>query len=297
MRLCPIFAVLLTCACLSPGPHTSAKPHVDTEGDDWLEVDGAWLRIRQRGEGTATVVMVHGFGSRLDAYEPVQRRLAAHARTIAIDLRGFGKSERPDTDYGPERHARDVLAVMDALAIDNAVLVGHSYGGGVVLQLANIAPTRVSSLVLVSPLVLEQQLNSYLRWARAPVVGEYLFATGYRSFLAERARLAFHQPGFVSLPMLEEVEQNLAIDGTTFAALHTVRGMNYDVAVQQYPSLRAPVKVLWGNEDRVLPFEEAAAVVAAIPRAQLFALDGVGHMPLWEATDKVADHIQAVLQP
>jgi len=112
-----------------------------------LHVDDAGTAER----GRPPVVFLHGFGGDLSHWTAQLEHLRPEHRAIAMDLRGHGESERPrDADFGVESQATDVVAVLDALGIDRAVLVGHSLGGAIALAAAARDPDRVAGLVLVA---------------------------------------------------------------------------------------------------------------------------------------------------
>lgn len=314
-------ACALACAaasgCVTPAAHVREAPATKGDGTEMVEVRGAWLRVLEQKptepESGPPVVFVHGFGSRLESWRVVQPALASR-RTLSFDQRGFGLSERthdPALDgggYGPEAHAADLEALLNARGIDRAVLVGHSYGGGVVLRFALRHPERVAGVVLVSPFALDEQVPTAFRWARAPGVGEYLFAASWRGFAGEKYLLAFHDPlrttprtatatdaprSFVSAAALDEVEALQTREGSTFAQLATVRAMDYALVEEQYRSIGVPVTLVWGKDDRITTFRTAQSFLAKIPHARLLPLEECGHMPSWE---RPADVTKAILE-
>ncbi|MBI1944841.1 MAG: alpha/beta fold hydrolase [Deltaproteobacteria bacterium] len=292
MRLRALLIVAAVAACAS-----APAPRVAREGERMVTVNGAELRVHEEGLGDALpLVFVHGYGSRLEAWRAVQPALAQGRRTVSYDQRGFGLSERTAQGYGPEAHAADLLALMDALHLERAVLVAHSYGAGVALAAALQAPERVAGVVLVAPFALDEQLNATLRWAKVPLVGEYLYATSFRGFSGEKYQLAFNDGGrFATLSALDEVEAIQAIPHSDHAALATVRAMDYLDLEARYRDIKAPVRVVWGEADRVTPIRTLPAFAARLPQASFVRVPGVGHMPSWEAPGVVLENIEAVL--
>jgi pyruvate dehydrogenase E2 component (dihydrolipoamide acetyltransferase) len=300
-------AILASGACLTPGTHAQKAPELAGDPgaaspESMVQVRDAWLRVHKEGAGGTPVVFVHGYGSRLEAWRAVQPRIAAARATFSLDLRGFGKSERPaataDAGYGVHAHADDLLALLEAEGIERAVLVGHSYGASVVLHAALAAPERVAGIVLVSPFVLEAQKNAFLRWAELPVMGEWLYATTFRDFAGEKMLLPFAEPQqHATLEALDEIERNQAQEGTTYAALATVRGMDFEEA--RYPSLGAerqtPITIVWGEQDRVTPIRHAPDVAAALGNPTFVRVPAAGHMPPWERPDAVVEAIEALV--
>ena len=282
---CAVLAVLAAAACVAPGAHTVAPPPPRDDGTTWIAVDGAWLRARVAGRESdkPAVVLLHGYGSRLEAWREVQPALAADRLVVAIDQRGFGLSERPADGYGPEAHARDVVAVMDALGVHRAVVVGHSYGAGVALRAALRFPDRVAGVGLVSAFALEEQIPTSFRWAQVPVVGEALFGGFYREVPGEKYLLAFHdRERWVSARALEEMKTLMAIEGSTYAALATVRGMSYADVEDDYRTIAVPTTLVFGQDDRIVPATTGRRFAGVFDRARYVELPACGHMPSWE---------------
>ncbi len=107
------------------------------------------LAIWRAGEGDETLVCLHGISQHHRAFTALARQLRDTYELVGVDLRGRGDSEKPEDGYGLEVHAGDVVRVLDHLSLERAVLVGHSMGAFVGLQVALSYPDRVKALVLV----------------------------------------------------------------------------------------------------------------------------------------------------
>jgi lipase len=107
------------------------------------------LAIWRAGDGPDPVVCLHGITAQHRAFNAAARYLAPTRGLVGVDLRGRGDSDKPDSGYGLEAHAADVVRVLDYLGLENAVLVGHSMGGFVALKAALACPERVRALVLL----------------------------------------------------------------------------------------------------------------------------------------------------
>lgn len=116
-----------------------------------LEVNGGRLRYEDVGTGPA-VVLIHGFSLDMRMWDPQLADLTAAFRVIRYDCRGFGASGPLDPAV-PYSHAADLVALLDHLSIDQAALVGLSFGGQVALKAALLAPSRVRALVLLDSLL------------------------------------------------------------------------------------------------------------------------------------------------
>lgn len=277
--LLPLALAALTSGCLAF--HTGAMPG---EPDDatFLSIDGVRVRYVDVGTG-APVVLIHGFASSLETWTAVIPELVEHGhRVIALDLRGFGWTDRPPGDYSSEAQARLVLGLMDRLGVERAAVVGHSYGAGVTLRLALIAPERVTRIALYDAWAYDGQLPAFFHVARADGVGEAMFATWYGERAEDRMALAFHDQRFVTIELIEAVEAALRRPGTYAAALAAVRAMHYEQVEGRYRTLEHPALLLWGREDRVTPLEIGERLSRELPGAQLVVYPGCGHFPMIE---------------
>ena len=107
------------------------------------------LAIWRTGTGDEPLVCIHGITAQHRAFNALAQHLGEEYDLIGIDLRGRGDSEKPESGYGLEAHASDVMRVLDHLELESAVLAGHSMGGFVGLQAALSYPERVRALVLL----------------------------------------------------------------------------------------------------------------------------------------------------
>jgi len=249
----------------------------------YADVGGARIRFVDEGEGPP-IVLVHGFASALDTWRGVSKELVKKHRVIALDLKGFGWSSRPEGDYSPAAEAQIVLALMDQRNVKQAVVVAHSWGSSVALEMALQAPERVTRLALYDAWVYEEQLPTTFLWARATGVGEALFDLFYAERPDDKIARAFYDPQkYVNEKFVEEVERALDRPGTTAAALAAVRGQQYADVQKRYAQIKQPVLLLWGREDEVtlLPFGERLA--RDLPHAHLVVYPHCGHFPMIEA--------------
>ena len=119
-----------------------------------VEVGVTQIDYDTRGHGDQDLLLVHG-GLVSAAFQPLASELVRQSpdrfRTVIIHRRGYGGSSPPVAPFGIEDQARDCLALMDALGVHRAHIVGHSIGGLIALQVAQVAPDRVRSLSLVEP--------------------------------------------------------------------------------------------------------------------------------------------------
>jgi len=155
------------------------------------------LAVDDGGGGTA-VILVHSLAGRLEHWRAQLEHLRATHRTVALDLRGHGRSDPPESgDYAIESLAADVAAVVDALGLERFALVGHSLGGGVALAYAGMHPERVDRLLLLDAIgdgtqLPAEQMEPFLAALDSPAYTETIegyWASVAGSDPAVRARL------------------------------------------------------------------------------------------------------------
>lgn len=277
--------------------HFHAGPLPGTpQSATFLEVDGVRLHYSDTGDGPA-VVLIHGFGSSLEIWHGVTPALSQNHRVIAVDLKGFGWSARPEGNYSPDEQARLVLALMSKLGVQKADVVGHSWGASVTLALALRAPERVHRLALYGAWVYEEQLPPFFLWARAWGVGEFLFSAFYGERLEEQVAHAYFDPSSIPQARIEAIEKLFARPGTKAAALTAVRDQRYDKVQKRYKTIKHPTLLLWGRDDQIARLHFGERLRADLPNSELKVYPRCGHIAMLEAADATTSDLVEFLQP
>lgn len=136
--------------------------------------NGEMTRLLDTGGLGDALVLVHGLGNSLEIWDRVLPRLASSFRVIAFDLPGFGAASRPDAAYNGPFFAAQIIALLDALGLERATLVGNSLGASAILHLAALAPDRIARAVLAAPGGIGGSTNLLMRAAALPLVGGWL---------------------------------------------------------------------------------------------------------------------------
>lgn len=268
----------------------------EPESATFTELRGTRMRYRDEGrlDGPA-VVMIHGFASSLETWLGVAPALRDRYRVLSLDLKGFGWTDRAEGDYSPEEQARLVLALMDERGIDRAAVVAHSYGSSVALEMALLAPERVTRIALYDAWAYDAQLPSFFHMSRAPSIGEALFATWYGERTEDRIALAFYDQRFITMELVDDIDRSLRRPGTYAAALAAVRGMHYEEMQRHYREITVPVLLQWGREDRVTPVSIGERLLRDLPHAELVVHPRCGHFPMIEALTQSNDRLVSFL--
>lgn len=270
------------CMSFHQGPLPNEPKKTAFGPSQYKTIEGTRVHYVDVGEGPP-VVLVHGFASSLNAWGGIIKTLQKDHRVIALDLKGFGYTDRPEGDYSPKAQGKLVFGLMDALQIDHAAIVAHSWGSSVVLQMALDAPKRIDRIALYDAWVYEEQLPTFFLWARAGGVGEALFSMFYDERPDDKIAGAFYDKSNVTEELVQSVEEQLDRPGTTAAALAAVRGQHYADVQKRYATIDKPVLLLWGREDKVTTLEYGERLSKELPRAKLVVYPQCGHFPMIEA--------------
>ena len=282
-KVCALAALCaLATGCLG---HWQGPLPGQPEEASYASVAGAHVRYVDEGQGKgAPVVMIHGFASSLNAWDGVLPEVAKNHRVIALDLKGFGWTDRPRGDYSPEAQADLVAALLDERGVREPVaLVAHSWGSSVALAFAMRHPERVRRIAIYDGWVYAEQLPTFFLWARASSLGELLFWLFYKEQPAVKLSAAFYDPLIVDQPFAEYVEATLDRPGTSAAALAAVRGQRYELVQDDYATIDKPTLLMWGREDAVTPLWVGERLVKQLPEADLKVYPRCGHFPMIEA--------------
>jgi pimeloyl-ACP methyl ester carboxylesterase len=288
-----LVASLLALFGCSPAFHRGALPGEPRDAR-YAEVAGTRVRYVDEGKGPA-VVLLHGFASSLDNWKRVRPALRTQHRVLALDLKGFGWSDRPEGDYSPRAQAQLVRAFLDKRGVDDVAVVGHSWGASVAMQLALNDAKRVRRVALYDAWVFEEQLPTAFHMARTPGIGELIFGAFYDERIDEKMASAFFDRRHVTEAFVEEVERGLERPGSTAAALAAARSQHFDQVQQRYPKMDKPTLLIWGREDRITPLHYGERLARTLPAAKLVVYPRCGHFPMIEAAAESTRELRAFL--
>ncbi|MGR4065792.1 MAG: alpha/beta fold hydrolase [Vulcanimicrobiaceae bacterium] len=257
-----------------------------------LSGDGARIAARVDGTADAAVVLLHGFPLTREIWKAQIEGLARTRRVVAVDLRGMGESSVADGPYLMESLAGDVAAVLDAIGVERAAVVGHSLGGYVALAFARMYSERLERLALVcSRLGADAPEQAQTRMDLAdcaeressvePVIAAYAPRLLSDKTRRERPEL---------LAAVEAIARRNGPRG--LAAM--LRGMAlrddaYDIA----PDLAMPVRLICGARDGLLPVELVRSDASAFSNAAVDVLEDSGHLPMLEEPEAFGERLAA----
>lgn len=246
---------------------------------------GITTTVAEQGPADASppVLLLHGWTGSRRSFAALLPRLPPDVRAVTVDLRGHGDADKPLVGYGLPALAADVEALLDALAISRAVLVGASSGGYVAQQVAVDSSDRVAGLVLVGA-------PHDLR-ARPPFADElYRISDPVDPGWARRFTAGFTDPDRLPSWYVDlMVEDALRMPAATWLA--TFEGLTSSRPPTEVGVITAPTLVISGARDALLGGRQTAALVGAVPEAEWIDYPDTGHLVLEEQPARLAADI------
>jgi pimeloyl-ACP methyl ester carboxylesterase len=291
LLLAGVFAVglfLILTGRFGPAPAAPAGESVFVDGVRW--------HIVERGQGS-TVILVHGFLSSSFTWHRVLDALANHHHVIAVDLPGFGYSERPARfDYSAPGEAAALLRFLAVRKLEKVTLVGNSMGGAIAMLVAAASPGRVSGVVLVDSATPWTRPILLYRILRLPAAGETAMILLRKPAVAWMLKNRLYaDPSRVTDKVIEGWYRPLRLAGTARAALGLIR--TRASGYERLPSMiRCRALVIWGAEDRMVPVPDGVRLARELRDATLVVLPATGHLPQEESPGEFLRAVEPFLR-
>ncbi len=266
---------------------------------------GAFVRLRDgftyyevAGADSAPLVVLAA-GSSVPGYiwQPTFDSLrAAGFRVLRYDYFGRGWSDRPRIPLTQEVYVHQLSGLLDSLKVTSPVtLAGLSYGGTVITSFAAMHPNRVGALIYVDPAI---RTPAVLPWyLKVDLLGDLVLQWQSRKWAEGQLTDFLHPEHFPD--WADRYRPQMTYKGFRRGRLSD-RAANAEfdarIPLAEIGKHSRPVLVLWGRQDRTVPFERSAALMTALPKAKLVAIDSAGHLPQWEQPLVMHDAIVAFLR-
>ena len=232
---------------------------------DTIDVDGVAIAHTVSGRGPV-LLLTHGYSASSHMFAANAAALSDHYTVVTWDMRGHGSSDSPERQaaYSAELAVGDMLAILDHVGADRAVIAGHSLGGFLSLSFAAVHPERVRALMLIDTGPGYRKADARAGWNE----------------MAERFADNFDKRGLAALQQSDELSPDVHRSGAPGLA-KAARGIltqRDSTVIDLLPSITVPTIVIVGSEDT--PFIGGSQYMAAkIPGASLAVIEGAGHAP------------------
>jgi pimeloyl-ACP methyl ester carboxylesterase len=257
---------------------TSLAPVWDDAGMTFVDessrivaAGGQKTRLYEAGSGPPVVVL-HGWGGRIESMAPVLTCLSNDFRVLALDLPGFGQSPVPDGVWGTGDYAAFVRDVLADAGVERAHFVGHSFGAKTSLYLSGSGGRLVDKLVAVGSPGLRSSPSTRVRMKR--LAGRAARLSGYLGSPGRSLRKAIY----------ERIASDDYKDAGPMRPI-LVKVVNEDFA-PLLPQVQSPTLLVWGTEDDAVPAAHARIMEGLIPDAGVVLFEGAGHFAYLDQPDR-----------
>ncbi len=255
----------------------------------FFTIDGLDVHYKRAGSGEPALLLLHGFGASTFSWREVLAPLSEVGTVVAFDRPAFGLTERPltwdegENPYTVETQVELTVGLMDALGLDQAILVGNSAGGTVAAQTALAYPERVPALVLVdaaiytsrgTPSIVRPLFQTPQADHLGPLLARRLQAQG--DAFIERA---WHDPSRIPPEVYVGYRKPLRAENWDRALWELTKASQASNLEARLDRLTQPTLVLTGDDDRIVPTAESIRLAAELPNARLAVLEACGHLP------------------
>jgi pimeloyl-ACP methyl ester carboxylesterase len=257
----------------------------------FVTIEGKKVHFVEKGSGKP-IILIHGFLYHTVMWKKNIDALAKKFKVYAIDLWGWGYSERlAPKELSFELYGRQITGFMDAMNIRKATLVGQSMGGGISVYVAAHHPKRVDRLILVDPAVIPYPSTAISKIYQLPFFGEFLNAIPGNALMRSNIEsLWFYDKEKVSEAYVEEVIQPQCIKGTSAGAMYILRKVLQPPLVESEANLLAkmkkPILIVHGREDKAVPLDKSQSLKNLWKGSKLEVFNQAAHSPHEEYPDR-----------
>ena len=275
----------------------------------FVQADDVEIFIQEMGPADGeNIVFIHGTAAWSGFWRKTMTPFAnAGYRCIAIDIPPFGFSEKPATSsYGNRDQARRIVALMDALEVSNAVLIGHSFGGGATMETALMIPSRIDALVLLDvgglnlnfdPAQESDNASAFSVIMNTPLLRNPVLAATVTNPLLTKTvtSMMVLDPNVITPELKSIIRQPLVLKDATntlgewLAYVMTVQEVSLTTNPRNYKALTMPSLIIWGDSDIILPLQDGEYLQSILPNAELVVMKNVNHIPYLEDNGKFVD--------
>jgi 2-hydroxy-6-oxonona-2,4-dienedioate hydrolase len=242
--------------------------------EKFLQVDRHKIRYLESGTSEKTLVLIHGLGASSERWTHVIPLFSEHFRVVIPDLVGFGKSDKPATDYTINFFVDFLEKFFTALEIKHPSIIGSSLGGQISAEYASTHSKDIDKLVLVSPSGIMKQST--------PALDAYIMAAMYPNTIsAKRAFELMEGSGkHVADEIVAEFVERMRMPNAKLAFMSTILGLkNSESITVKLQSISSSTLLIWGTDDPVIPIEHSEGFVSAIQNCEFYRMNGCGHTP------------------
>ena len=296
-----IVAILLTGAfllssCNSDIPVAELKVKYQKANSEFIDIDGVSVHYIMEGrmDDSLPIVFIHGTSASLHTWDTLSNLLKTNKKIIRLDLPAFGLTG-PNrlNQYNFNFYNQFLDEFLLKLNVTQCIVAGNSLGGSIAWNYAIASPEKVKQLILLdaSGYPKKDEKGSLgFKLAGIPVLNQALKHISPISLIRKSLEDAFYNKSLVTEKMVQQYHDMLLREGNRGAVLELFQHpMKADPA--KIKLITQPTLIIWGKEDQLISYKNAALFKQDIQNSQILVLDKVGHIPMEEAPNQVASAI------
>jgi 2-hydroxy-6-oxonona-2,4-dienedioate hydrolase len=250
--------------------------------EHFVTVDGNKIRYLEEGNNGTHVVLIHGLGSQAERWLQVIPHLSKNHKVIAPDLIGFGRSDKPSVDYTPKYFVKFVFDFLEELDISKTIMIGSSLGGQIVAESAAASENdAIKKIILVSPTGTMHTTN--------PTLDTYIMAGLYpqHDLIKTAYQMMAGKNKDVEESTIERFHSAMSQPNAKMSFLSSVLNFKHEPAItERLQMISIPTLIIWGSDDTMIPIKYANDYVSNIKGCKFVVMEGCGHRPHVEDTEK-----------
>lgn len=256
----------------------------------------------EAGTGDKVLILIHGLGSYLPAWNKNISELATHYRVIALDLPGYGKSSKGNYEFSMTYYAQVIKEFAAKKGLEKVTLVGHSMGGQIGLTAALQHPDLVEKLILIAPAGFETFNKGQRSWLANVMTPDVVRLTPVNQIRTNLAYNFYNMPEDAEFMFTDRVAMRGAegFDGYCYAVSQSVKGMTDQPIYEFLSQIKQPTLAIFGANDNLIPNrflnggkteKYAQDGISRMPNGKLVMLEKTGHFAQFEQPEDVNRHI------
>ena len=267
----------------------------------FVALAGMDVHYRDEGESNDSIpiVLIHGTGSSLHTFDDWVNELKNDYRVIRMDLPGYGLTGPfPNRDYSINAYLDFIKQFLDEQAIDQCIIGGNSLGGQIAWRFTVNHPQMVSKLILINAAGYPSQAESEplaFKAAKTPVIKNILTFITPRFIARSSVENVYADKNKVTEELVTRYFELTLAPGNRQAFIDRFSAIKTPDAHLQISNINHPTLVLWGDQDRLIPVENAERFHQDLPNDTLVILENVGHVPMEESPDQSLEVVRSFL--
>ena len=261
--------------------YVASKPQI-------TEVDGLQVHYKETGpEGAPALLLLHGFGSSLQAWDDWSVKLEQKYRVIRLDLPGFGLTGAiPANDYSEEKDLAILTHFTDKLGLEKFSVIGHSMGGKMAWSLAASQPERVQALVLMAPDGFPEAKDIGTKPYEVPAVMGLIKYVLPKYLVRKSIEPAFSDADALNDALVNRYFDMLRAPGVRGAILNRSNQTVYTDPVPRLKAIKAPTLLIWGEQDQMISSTNAQSYANVLSNSTTVIVPKLGHLLQEEQPEK-----------